>query len=80
MDFSSGITVVNSVSRRTSVVSGVNHNKRVLLKKKKKIFWRDYFAAVSKLPRMQLGHKKRKSQAFKSGSNQMVGTVNSLYA
>ena len=34
MDFSSGITVVNSVSRRTSVVSGVNHNKRVLLKKK----------------------------------------------
>ena len=34
MDFSSGITVVNSVSRRTSVVSSVNHNKRVLLKKK----------------------------------------------
>ena len=34
MDFSSGITVVNSVSRRTSVVSNVNHNKRVLLKKK----------------------------------------------
>ena len=33
MDFSSGITVVNSVSRRTSVVSSVNHNKRVLLKK-----------------------------------------------
>ena len=36
MDFSSGITVVNSVSRRTSVVSSVNHNKRVLFKKKEK--------------------------------------------
>ena len=36
MDFSSGITVVNSVSRRTSVVSSVNHNKRVLFGKKKK--------------------------------------------
>ena len=36
MDFSSGITAVNSVSRRTSVVSSVNHNKRVLFGKKKR--------------------------------------------
>ena len=37
MDFCSGITVVNSVSRRTSVVSSVNHDKRVLFRKKKNL-------------------------------------------
>ena len=30
------------------------------------------FAVVSRLPRMQLGHHKRKLQALKSGSNQMA--------